>query len=72
MSNNLNVRWLIVIAFLASLWLISLAGIALHESLERPSEAYRNSVKWFSSFTIVGAVGIMAGSSYLAHMEWKV
>ena len=68
---NLRIRWLVVIAFSASLWLLLLAGMALHETLERPSESYRTAVKWVSGLSIFFGAIILGASSYVGYMDWR-
>ena len=60
---------LIVVAFLGSVWLLSMSAIALRESIHRPSESYRNFVKYFAGISIASSVALIAAVSYYTYLN---
>jgi len=52
-------------AIFVSLWMIGLAGLAMHEALSDTSVSYRNSVKWVSGISIAAGAIVVILASWL-------
>lgn len=55
------------IVLFVSLWLITLAGAALHETIAKPGENYNKFVKYLSGISIGVAAIAICVSFYLFH-----
>jgi hypothetical protein len=55
--------YVLIIAFVISVWLVAMSGVALHEASTKPGESYTNFVKWFSGISIaVGSLTFLFAS----------